>query len=377
KLGDKYEVTSSISAADEDSLRAASTDYPAFIRQNYLSLPPSVPARVRDLAAEITANATNNYDKARAIETYLREHIQYNDQVPPVPAGWDGVDYTLFERPEGYCNYYASAMAVMARSIGIPARVASGYAVGRGDDGLFHVNESNAHSWPELYFGELGWIEFEPTASSPEITRPAPQNDDQNLSERQAELQGENPDTRNLSERLLQLEEQQSQAQNNLFLAVMSGAWGPVAIGIVVLGIALAGTIAVVQWRWQRHLHTLKPGAQAAAQMYRFAPYAGFREDADDTPDEQAQKLATLIPEERTSIDQVNAWFVGERYGARDLDANESQQALTTGTEIQKRMWRSIYHHNIGSHIRNATAWLKSLPLRVAHSLTRIKKSDG
>ncbi len=374
KLGDKYEVTSSISAADEESLRAASTDYPAFIRQNYLFLPPSVPGRVRDLAAEITANATNNYDKARAIETYLREHIKYNDQVPPVPAGWDGVDYTLFERPEGYCNYYASAMAVMARSIGIPARVASGYAVDRGEDGIFHVNESNAHSWPELYFGELGWIEFEPTASSPQITRPAPQQEDQNLSERQAELQGENPDAKNLSERLLQLEEQQAQSPSNLFLAAMSSVWGTVGIGIIVLGIALAGTIAVVQLRWQRQLRRLKPGAQAAAQMYRFAPYAGFREDADDTPDEQAQKLATLLPEERNSIHQVNAWFVGERYGARDLDTNESVQALATGTEIQKRMWRSIYQHHIGSRIRNATAWLKALPLRITHALAGSKR---
>src|SRR4029078_7077610 len=125
------------------------------------------------------ANSKTTYDKARAIETYLREHITYNDSVQAVPAGLDGVDYFLFERPEGYCNYYASAMAVLARSIGIPARIASGYAVGSAsDDGFYHISEANAHFLPELYMGELGWVEFEPTASQPEISRPVPETEE-------------------------------------------------------------------------------------------------------------------------------------------------------------------------------------------------------
>ena len=91
------------------------------------------------------------------------------------------MDYVLFERPEGYCNYYASAMAVLARSVGIPARVASGYAVGSpSDDGLYHINEANAHSWPEIYLGELGWVEFEPTSARPEIVRPVLQAEQDN-----------------------------------------------------------------------------------------------------------------------------------------------------------------------------------------------------
>ncbi|MCI0478642.1 MAG: transglutaminase domain-containing protein, partial [Anaerolineales bacterium] len=179
QLGDEYVVTSSVSVADETSLRKASMQIPFYIRRTYLDVPATAPQRVRELALQVTAGAKNNYDKARAIEKYLREHIVYNAEVDAIPPGADGVDYVLFVRPEGYCNYYASAMALLARVVGIPSRVASGYAMGEvSDDGLYHINEGNAHSWPELYFSELGWVEFEPTSARPEIQRPLPKPED-------------------------------------------------------------------------------------------------------------------------------------------------------------------------------------------------------
>ncbi len=170
--GDMYTVVSSVSIADPDSLRAAPTQYSDWMIKTFLQMPPYTPQRVRTLALEITRDATNPYDRAIAIQDYLRTHIQYNESVSAPPPGRDGVDYTLFDRREGYCNYYASAMAVLAREVGIPARVASGYALGDNKDGVFHVIEANAHSWPELYFPNYGWIPFEPTASQPAIVWP-------------------------------------------------------------------------------------------------------------------------------------------------------------------------------------------------------------
>lgn len=363
QLGEKYTVLSSISAADETSLRTQGTQYPAYIRTQYLELPASVPDRVKNLAVQITSAATNNYDKARAIEQYLRTHITYNDQVDPLPEGVDGVDYLLFERPEGYCNYYASAMAVLARSIGIPARVASGYAVGSpGDDGVYHINEANAHSWPELYFGDLGWIEFEPTSARPEIVRPVlqPQATQQDTNQ-----PNPNDAARGRETGLDRLAEQDNQLNPSASLSTWDNfvrGPAPIAAGaLLLIGALGAMTIAVVQWRWSRQLKKLAPGAQAAAEMYRFARYAGLPERADATPDQRARHLVSLMPTAGDSIANVNAAYVHEKYGARALSESEGTAARAQGVTVQKQMWRVIYDQRIGAQIRAARSFLAQL----------------
>ncbi|TAH51043.1 MAG: hypothetical protein EYC68_12505 [Chloroflexota bacterium] len=375
ELGMEYTVVSSVSAADEKSLRAASTQIPAFIRNHYLDLPASVPARVKNLAMEITADAPTNYDKARAIEKYLREHIKYNADVDSVPEGHDGVDYVLFERPEGYCNYYASAMAVMARAVGIPARVASGYAVGSpSDDGRYHINEANAHSWPELYFGELGWIEFEPTTAQTEITRPVQQDPADRSRELQEMNQDDEPSAGFGERRAQELDqERQRNASASFFnnLATNPLALGTLALfGLVVLG---AGTISLVQWRWRKQLKTLKPGAQAAAEMYRFTRFTGMPERADATPDERAAQLSNLMPDARESIADVNRAYVSERYGAQELSPEERAAALASGVAVQKQMWRVTYDRIIGTRLRNAQKMMQDLPQQIEHQLEKFR----
>ncbi len=168
-----YKADVYVPIADINKLRSAGTDYPEYIRERYLTLPRSVPARVRGLASEITDGITNPYDKAKAIERYLREHYEYDLEVPPPPEGADVADYFLFELQRGYCDYYATAMVVLARASGVPARFVSGYAPGSYDapNAQYVVRELNAHSWAEVYFPQVGWIEFEPTAALPEIER--------------------------------------------------------------------------------------------------------------------------------------------------------------------------------------------------------------
>jgi transglutaminase-like putative cysteine protease len=139
-----------------------------------LRLPAGLPARVRELARTVASDAASPYDKALALERYLRG-LPYSYQVASLPAAGDAVDQFLFEMRQGYCTYYASAMAVMARSLGIPARIAVGYATGSYDatGGRYLVREADAHAWPELYI-DGRWLPFEPTPVRPLPARGGP-----------------------------------------------------------------------------------------------------------------------------------------------------------------------------------------------------------
>lgn len=167
-----YVAQSVVSTATEEQLRSAGEDYPQWVRDRYLALPDGIPARVLALARNLTATEPTPYDRARAIESYLRS-FPYNLDVPLPPRGRDVVDYFLFDLREGYCDYYATAMVVLARAAGLPARLAIGYASGFYDPyrAEYIVTEASAHAWPEIYFPGYGWIEFEPTSGLPPIGR--------------------------------------------------------------------------------------------------------------------------------------------------------------------------------------------------------------
>lgn len=171
--GETYQIVSATSQATVQQLQAADTNYPRWIMERYLQLPNTVTDRTRALARDITEPYANAFDKAQAIERYLRSEITYNERLQAPPRGVDKVDYILFEVREAYCDYYASSMIVMLRSLGIPARLAVGFARGTYDSELnaFHVVNADAHSWVEVFFPQYGWIEFEPTASQPVIIR--------------------------------------------------------------------------------------------------------------------------------------------------------------------------------------------------------------
>jgi hypothetical protein len=134
----------------------------------YTQLPESVPQRVLELAQEARGNSEASlYDQAKAIERFLHQY-PYSLEVNLPPPGTDPVDYFLFDLQTGYCDYYASAMVILARSLGLPARLATGFLAQQPDDnGVQTIRRINAHSWAEIYFAGYGWIEFEPTAGFP------------------------------------------------------------------------------------------------------------------------------------------------------------------------------------------------------------------
>jgi hypothetical protein len=143
--------------------------------ETHLSLPESITERTRNLTEQVTAGQETMYDKALAIEQYLRQY-EYDLEVPAPPDDVDDVaDYFLFDLQRGYCDYYATAFVVMARLAGLPTRFATGFAVGQWDpmEGVWIITEAQAHSWPEVYFPQVGWIAFEPTAARSTLVRTA------------------------------------------------------------------------------------------------------------------------------------------------------------------------------------------------------------
>ncbi len=142
--------------------------YPPRMVLLYTQLPAHLDPRVGRLAQQITANSPSNYLRAKAIEVYLQANFGYTLQLPGHPEA-DPLAAFLFERKKGHCEYFASSMAVMLRTLGIPARVVNGFRGGEFNDvaGSYIVREKDAHSWVEAYFPEYGWVTFDPTPSGP------------------------------------------------------------------------------------------------------------------------------------------------------------------------------------------------------------------
>jgi transglutaminase-like putative cysteine protease len=167
---ESYTAESLLLDVNANELRASPPAYPDWVREQFLTLPDSVPERVRALARDLTASEATPYDRAIAIQNHLRE-FPYTLEVRSPPPGRDVADYFLFDLQQGYCDYYATTMVVLARAAGIPARLVVGYSSGlyEAEQAHYLVTENYAHSWVEIYFTDIGWVEFEPTASQAAI----------------------------------------------------------------------------------------------------------------------------------------------------------------------------------------------------------------
>ena len=160
----RYEGVSLLPESRPLKARTAGTEYPEDIQELYLQLPDKLDARIPQLARKITATADNPYDKSVVLESYLRRNFGYTLNLAGKP-GADPLAQFLFVTKAGHCEYFASAMAVMLRTLGIPSREVNGFLPGEFNDiaGDYIVRASDAHSWVEAYFPGSGWITFDPT----------------------------------------------------------------------------------------------------------------------------------------------------------------------------------------------------------------------
>jgi hypothetical protein len=338
---DNYHVLSLVPQVAAQELAEASASYPSRIEEVYLALPAGLPERVVDLATEATAEADTPYARALALEAYLRS-FPYDLEVASPPEGRDVVDYFLFELQRGYCDYFASAMVVMARSVGIPARLAVGYAMGiySVQQGAYVVTEKDAHAWPELYFSDYGWIPFEPTSGLRPLER------EQEI----AELEPSSIVLPPLPERSWWV-----RTQVEARLAWLRWRWWALAL---LAGLVMAGA----GWRaWRRRLTSLS-GEERAVWAYTrlrgMAARLGVPVHPWDTPAEFAaaaeRGLARRHPRAewlsvavRTGVEQVLAGIalltkVYEQlsYAPSSPDPALMHRAWQEGRRLRWRLWR-------------------------------------
>jgi transglutaminase-like putative cysteine protease len=363
--GDTYTATSSMSSATAEQLRGASTDYPQWVRDLYGSYMPSVTARTIQLANQIVAEAgaQTPYDKAKAIETWLRTNITYNESIPQPPAGQDPVDWVVFDYQQGYCNYYASAMIVMLRTMGIPARMAAGFAQGtfNAEEQAFLVQERDAHTWVEVYFPGYGWVEFEPTAAQSPVNRgdepllpapmettppptltpsPTPSPPPTNTPEQPldaAVTPQVTPGAPTITSTLLpsttptpvivptQPPPVRPQPRDNI--SSLLPALGVALLALFLIVAALGGSV-LLYWYWEwRGMRGFSPIVRAYARLERYLGLIGIHLNPEHTPEERRQRIVRDLPAAEPSVTAITRMYINERYGpgGRPATADSAQ----------------------------------------------------
>jgi transglutaminase-like putative cysteine protease len=341
--GDRYVGTALLSQASERQLRAAGADYPAWITERYLQLPDGIPERVRQLAAEIGASYDNAYDKASGVEGYLRREIAYNEKIEAPPVDRDPVDYILFDLKQAYCDYYATSMAVMLRSLGIPARVVSGYAQGEydPDQDAYIVELQDAHTWVEVFFPNYGWIEFEPTAAQPVIARPL-DTGEAGLSELGPQDTGVRPLDAELMDRKEELlDEELPGVLGDLSLPLWARL-NPTKPGSWIFGsLVLIGLAGAVVWTMRRRRPVRMTSIGSIYHnMLRLSGWAGANLHPSQTPHENAAVLGRIIPEGERPAQRIAGLYTEERYGRRVAGDSEQAAANQAWHELRPRLIR-------------------------------------
>ena len=315
-----YTVVSAVSTASIQDLRAAGEDYPAWVRERYLQLPRTLPRRVVDLAHEVAGGQTSAFDKAATLEAYLRgDTFTYSTHVPPVPQDRDWVDYFLFDSKQGYCDYFATAMVVMLRAEGVPARVASGFAPGDFDPNtdVSVVRENNAHSWVEVYFPRFGWVTFEPSsiraipprldnASDAAAAPPVPTDTGASANDLTAE---------ELDELLNIRSDQTVVAPPTPFWLTLPGL-ALIAFGVLLVLVIVGGAVLAIAW--SHGLGRLSGYQRPYAELVKLGRWSGaLRSRLSDTPLEVADRMRRQVPRAHEAIDQVADAYVEATYAGR------------------------------------------------------------
>jgi transglutaminase-like putative cysteine protease len=316
---------------------------PGIIKQYVDPGSPVIAAEVKQAAQDASQGTNNMYDAATALEDYLRT-FQYSTKNDDPPAGQDAVVWFL-RTQKGFCTFFAAAMTLMARSLGMPARIAAGFTSGVYDSnsGTYIVRGDAAHAWTQIYFAKYGWVNFEPTSSFSLFSRPSAQDATPTPGAGAGGV-GSTP-TAGLRDKGVIDPNVDSSTGPGSSPAVITTT---ISFTIVLLLALLAALVGLIWWR------SLFRGLPRAAALFgrvtRLGAWAGSPPQAAQTPNEYATQLGKFVPEEREDIKKLGEAYTLGRWGTgvpSDLDGDlpdmyhRVQRALTR--EITQRAWRHLW----------------------------------
>ena len=342
--GESVAMRARVSAATEAQLRAAGTQYPGWL-DRYRALPdgsaPNTLAttpRVRDLAARLARGQTNPYDIAATLERYLRTTYGYATVIDSPPANRDVVDYFLFDAQKGYCEYFATAMAVLLRADGLPARVVTGYLPGtRQPDGKFLTRENQAHAWVEVWFPRYGWIMFDPTPRPdvPPLQRGVPP----------AAAPTPTPAPAPTAAPAMQPPVPQS-APLPAPPTVAAAAPGGFRISplVVLIPFTLLALWGLAAWYWFLPLHGLSATGRWYARLQRSARFLGIRNARAATPYETAAAVGERIPAGREAAHAIAATYAEAQYAGRPIHPTRMRALGTAWNDLRAHALRARLH---------------------------------
>lgn len=352
--GESYLVTGLASMADPEQLRAAGTDYPAWVTERYLQLPETITDRTRQLASDLASGQDNPFDTAVAVEEFVRSTITYNEEIEAPPEGQDVVDYVLFDSQEGYCEYYASAMTVLLRAEGIPSRVVGGYFPAPYDpaEGGHLYREKNAHLWVEAFFPGFGWIPFEPTANREQLDygNVAPNTEQEQPALPEIEPTPvptpEPPVAEATPPPVAELPAQEpppSTPQQILSDPARLAGW----IGIAVAAVLLVAVLALTA-TWFAGFRGLSPMASLYARALRAGDWLGVRPTPALTPHEYADRVGRMAPSAQGPARVVADLYAQERYAGRPPTSDQTRAARAAWRDLRGIAFGSLWRRNRG-----------------------------
>jgi len=349
----RYAGFSLLPPMDAAKLRAAPTAYSGEIKETYLQLPPKMDRRIPQLAREITKFSKTNFDKALAIENFLQNRYAYSLNLIGKP-GDDPLVHFLFESRSGHCEYFASSMTILLRTLGIPAREVNGFLPGEYNDlgGDYIVRASDAHSWVEVYFPGMDWQVFDPTPPATEndvtfMTRLGQYADWMQLTwsewvigydfGHQVSLaQNLQRSSRDLSESMRmwyarqQMRGRRWMRSSHSWLGVMI----PVVVAVFLIVLRFEALVAMLRRMWlqwqMRMARSARRNPHLASKLYaellRMLARRGLRRELSQTPLEFAS--AVNAPNLGPAVLEFTQIYAHTRFGGAPCDANRLRQLL-------------------------------------------------
>ncbi len=367
--GDVYTVVSYASNADLTTLRTVPmpadspslppsfagsippTYFDSGVLATYTKVPSSLDPRIKQLAQQITAHAPTMYDKMAALEAYLRANYTYDAAITPPPSGVEATSWFLFQSKRGFCNYFAGAMTLMARELGIPARMAAGYTNGKfnAQTGEWDISGTDAHAWTQIYFAGYGWINFEPTATFSTFPRLLKSG---STSSAPISPIGSSTGSKNNSRNHPGPELGATGLNGTGTQSTTAAEQIRMDVGIVLLVLIalLLGGLLYFNFWWRRLFRGLSLPSQIYGRVSLLAGWAGVSRRRSQTPREYMQAVTAVAPGEAVTFERLGDIYSRERWADPESPEHpkrtgEAGELPTLWLPLQRQLMLYVLRH--------------------------------